>query len=81
MKEAYSTADPGTQTRAVPETGKIHRTYSLFNIFIKKTKDPYSDAYNLGRPDAVPKEAPSHRTYTLFNIFIEKIKRDIKVPA
>ena len=33
MKEAYSTADPGTQTRAVPERAKIHRTYSLFNVF------------------------------------------------
>ena len=37
MKEAYSTADPGTQTRAVPETGKIHRTCSLLNM-LKKNK-------------------------------------------
>ena len=69
----------GCQNATVQEEGKIHRTYTVHEIFIEsdlknktsKNNRPPGTVRSATQNETVPEEGKIHRTYTIHEIFIE----------
>ena len=69
----------GCQNATVLEEGKIHRTYTVHEIFIEsdlknktsKNNRPPGTVRSATQNETVPEEGKIHRTYTIHEIFIE----------